>query len=68
MARAFCEALEQPPLSGRELPRAPRCGGRLAGMWRRRLGRDGFGSGSLAFNEGFKLSIVVVVIVVIHFG
>lgn len=61
-------ALHQPQLSWGELPGASRRGGRLVGMPCRRLGRDGFGYRSLVVDEGIKLSIVVVVIIVIHFG
>jgi hypothetical protein len=68
VAGARREALHQPPLSGRELPRASRRGIPLVGMGCRRLGRDGFGSESLVVDEGIKLSIVVVVVIVIHFG
>ena len=68
VARGRREALHQPPLCGRDLPRASRRGGRLVDARCRQLGRDGFRYGSLAVNEGIKLSIVVVVIVVIHFG
>jgi hypothetical protein len=68
LTRGFQEALQQPPLGGREFPRAPRRGAGLVGMQCRRLGRDGFGSASLVFNEGIKLSIVIVIVIVVHFG
>src|SRR5690348_11018459 len=67
-AQAHREALHQPPLGGRDLPRASRHGGRLVGMRCRRLRRDGFSPWSLVVDEGINGSIIVVVIIVIHFS
>lgn len=67
LAGALKKALHRPLVGRRDLSRAPGFVVRLFGARRRRLGRDGFSYGSLAVNEGIKLSIIVVVIIVINF-
>ena len=67
LARALKKALHQPLVGRRDLSRAPGLVVRLFGVGHRRLGRGGFSYRSLAVNEGIKLSIIVVVIIVVNF-